>query len=199
MRRIHGRVSWEEWLAANALTPEQRAKRPTEYTRRWRAKHPDYNREYMARWYAAHPGYQSAAGKRRRRKARRARRQAEYYRRWRLEHPDYHAKWRGERVEEERERIKRWRADNPDKVREQKRRWRKRRPRPEPVELPVLYADLRHGQVISLWRDELAMDLEQERVLAELEGRDPEEAVRAYRAKEYAFERMTMPINEGLI
>lgn len=37
---------------------------------------------------------------------------------------------------------------------------------------------------MSFWEDELRMDLEQERVLAKLEGRDPDEAVRSYKLRE---------------
>ena len=48
----------------------------------------------------------------------------------------------------------------------------------------MLFPHLQAGKALSFWEDELRLDLEQERVLAELEGRDPSEAVRAYRARE---------------
>jgi hypothetical protein len=47
-----------------------------------------------------------------------------------------------------------------------------------------LYPELRSGTRLSFWEDELRMDLAQERALAEMEGRDPDEAVRAYRSRE---------------
>ena len=66
------------------------------------------------------------------------------------------------------------------------------RPNIEP--LPVLYPELNHGTSIAFWHDELRMDLAQERILAELEGRDPDEAVRAYTARENAWDHMTNPL-----
>lgn len=50
--------------------------------------------------------------------------------------------------------------------------------------LPALYPELNHGKAVAFWEDELRMDLAQERALAELEGNDPDEAVRRYHARE---------------
>jgi len=55
----------------------------------------------------------------------------------------------------------------------------------------VLYPELNHGTKIAFWEDELRMDLAQERILAELEGRDPDEAARAYEAREKGWNLMT--------
>jgi hypothetical protein len=53
-----------------------------------------------------------------------------------------------------------------------------------------------NGSVLSYWDDELRMDLRQQAALASLEGWDVEEAVRAYRAKETAWHRITVRIVE---
>jgi hypothetical protein len=50
--------------------------------------------------------------------------------------------------------------------------------------------------VLSYWDEELALDVRQEAAIASLEGRDVAEAVRAYRAKEYAWKRITVTIME---
>jgi hypothetical protein len=47
---------------------------------------------------------------------------------------------------------------------------------------------------VSFWTDELRMDLRQEAELARLEGRDPTEAVRAYRARERSWWHHTGPL-----
>jgi hypothetical protein len=47
---------------------------------------------------------------------------------------------------------------------------------------------------VSWWHTELAMDLEQERELARLEGRDPEDAVARYRARELRWFNLTVPL-----
>lgn len=57
-----------------------------------------------------------------------------------------------------------------------------------------MHPHLYHGQHVSWWSEELACDLEQERALAELEGRDPDAAVRAYRAREYGWSYATLPL-----
>ena len=50
------------------------------------------------------------------------------------------------------------------------------------------------GARLSFWNDELAMDLEQERALATLEGRDPDQAARAYRVRETLWASITAPL-----
>ena len=58
--------------------------------------------------------------------------------------------------------------------------------------LPQLHPELRHGQVLSFWEDELRLDLIQEAALARLEGRDPLEAMKVYRAREMRWHRITV-------
>ena len=43
------------------------------------------------------------------------------------------------------------------------------------------------GVRVAFWDDELDADLRQEAALAELEGRDPDEAVKAYAARERSW------------
>lgn len=78
---------------------------------------------------------------------------------------------------------------------EQRRRDRGRRraaPRFEP--LAPLMPGLLHGGSLSFWEDELRLDCAQEASLAALEGRDPAEAVKAYRQRELAWRRVTCPL-----
>lgn len=60
--------------------------------------------------------------------------------------------------------------------------------------LPPLYPLLQRGARMSFWNDELAKDLAQERHLALLEGRDPEVAVAAYRARETNWAAHIVPL-----
>lgn len=53
--------------------------------------------------------------------------------------------------------------------------------------LPELFPDLVRGARLVFPEEDLARDLRQEAELARLEGRDPEEAVRAYRSRELAW------------
>lgn len=62
--------------------------------------------------------------------------------------------------------------------------------------LPQLYEELRHGRSLSFWEDELKMDLAQERQLAILEGRDPDAAVKAYKARELNWRGHVAPLIE---
>jgi hypothetical protein len=50
------------------------------------------------------------------------------------------------------------------------------------------------GVRVAFWTDELAADLRQEAALAELEGRDPTEAVRAYAARERSWWHHIAPL-----
>lgn len=63
---------------------------------------------------------------------------------------------------------------------------------PEPM--PLLMPELQHGVAIAFWEDELRLDLAQEGRLAELEGRDPTQAVAAYRARERDWLHHTAPL-----
>jgi hypothetical protein len=62
--------------------------------------------------------------------------------------------------------------------------------------MPILRPETQHGTRVSFWEDELRLDLEQERVLAALEGQDPDSAVTRYRSREYAWKRITCPAME---
>lgn len=57
-----------------------------------------------------------------------------------------------------------------------------------------LVPDPRRGTHLAWWLEELAADLRSEAALAILEGRDPVEAVRRYRAREHTWARLTAPI-----
>jgi hypothetical protein len=65
--------------------------------------------------------------------------------------------------------------------------------------LPVLFPKLVRGVALSFWEDELRMDLHQERILAALEGRDPDAAAKLYRAREVAWHRWTGPLLEAVV
>jgi hypothetical protein len=100
-----------------------------------------------------------------------------YFRNWRAAHPAYRA--RETAAKRERRRL----FGRGDRSVEYARRNASRQHAPaEP--LPALFPDLVRGNRIAFWEEELAADLRQEAALAVLEGRDPEEAVRAYRARE---------------
>lgn len=116
----------------------------------------------------------------------------------------YLAEWRRKHAAGERDRCLRWKAAHPDKVRAQQVAWNEaRRERraleaalpepalPEPASGHALFdAAARlvrfvgRGRSVSFWEEELEYDLRAEAVLAMLEGRDPAEAVRAYRGRE---------------
>jgi hypothetical protein len=100
----------------------------------------------------------------------------DYFKKYRASHPDYAARDRAQR------RARKTRSPRGDRSAEYARRNAKRGTTSEP--LPMLYPHLQVGKTIAFWEDELRLDLEQERVLAELEGRDPVQAVHSYRARE---------------
>jgi hypothetical protein len=56
--------------------------------------------------------------------------------------------------------------------------------------------ELQHGTSVAFWEDELRLDLYQERQLAILEGRDPDAAAAAYRARETNWRGHTAPLLE---
>lgn len=62
----------------------------------------------------------------------------------------------------------------------------------EPIGL--LMPHLQHGKVYSFWEDELRLDLAQEAALAIVEGRDPIEAMNAYRLRELYWRAITCPL-----
>jgi hypothetical protein len=91
---------------------------------------------------------------------------------------------------------RRWRRDHPTYFVDRRERLggsRRRSARPRPIaEVEPLFPQLRHGAKVAFWDEELAMDLEQERALALLEGRDPDEAVKQYRVRETSWRRLTV-------
>lgn len=107
---------------------------------------------------------------------------AEYWREYRKKHREKLNAQQAERRKNDEELRKRRHAA------ETERRRRRREGEDDSWEIPQLYEYLRSGRYYSFWEDELKMDLEQERALAKLEGKDQEEAVRKYRSKEY-FQR----------
>jgi hypothetical protein len=100
----------------------------------------------------------------------------------------YRAKNRAKIRERERERHRRQRAARGRGDRSAE--YAKRPSRAIPKITP-LYPELQRGGVLSFRDDELRMDLAQERALAEFEGRDPDEAVRMYQAREAAWWAVT--------
>lgn len=109
-----------------------------------------------------------------------------YWRAWRAAHPEYR------RREVERSRRRKLELGRGDRRAEYARR--RSRAAADATPLAPLYPDLVRGAVVSFVRDELRMDLAQERALAELEGRDPDQAVAKYRGREHAWIRMTIPL-----
>ena len=105
---------------------------------------------------------------------------AAYYRAWRAAHPEYRKRASKRRQERKRE------TGRGDRSKEYARRREQRVP-VDMSPLPLLYPELQHGKALSFWEDELRIDVEQERALARLEGRDPDEAAKAYRARESAW------------
>lgn len=112
---------------------------------------------------------------------------AAYYREWRAAHPEYAKR------QNELRNARRKRNGRGDRSKEYAQR---SRVRVDTTPLPPLYPELQHGKALSFWDDELRMDLAQERALAELEGRDPDEAVKVYAVREGSWHFRTMAIIE---
>lgn len=127
------------------------------------------------RWAAAHPERALEAKRRWRRRQRRARRRRAYGTRWRRLNPTYWTDRRGTTG-----RARRVAA-----------------PRPSREPLAPLFPHLQRGSSLAFWEDELRMDLEQERALAELEGRDPARAAAEYRAREKGWQIVTTPLTDA--
>lgn len=110
----------------------------------------------------------------------------DYWRRWRAAHPGYRA----------RERARgQGRDHHPDDrtkeyAQQQARRLAERIIHPEIV---ALFPDLVRGVSVSFWEEELAKDLRQEALLAELEGNDPAKAVDEYRRRERRWWNLARP------
>lgn len=118
---------------------------------------------------------------------------AEYWR-------DYRRRHAAELREYNRQRRKLPRVRAQRHAFEAQRRMRLRAARASlPVPIPMLYPHLQRGGALSFWEDELRIDLAQERHLAILEGRDPDDAVRRYRAREMGWRAVTYPLPEGQV
>ncbi len=107
----------------------------------------------------------------------------DYWRKWRAAHPIYR----------ERERLRAKGRERGDRAAEYAKR-----PSRAIEPLRPLMEHLQHGTALSFWEDELRLDLSQERALAVLEGRDPDAAARAYRAREMGWRQHTVPLVEGV-
>lgn len=122
--------------------------------------------------------------------------------------PAYHRAWRMAHRDAERARKARYRATEAGR-RSRAREYARRRSRAAPP-LPALHTG--HPLLEAAcalvpapapgarlaWREELlAQDLRSEAVLAQLEGRDPVAAVRAYRAREGAWAALAVPLRAG--
>jgi hypothetical protein len=153
-------------------------------------------REREARYRARHP-------ERRRRQVREA------HRRLRTHCPDYFRVWRDAHPTGERARRLRWRIANPDRLLAQRRRRLARR-RAEIVSVPASHAHhplferawdvlraigIRRDDHLVAIRDTRWEDACSEAVLALIEGRDPEAAVRALLSTERAFAARHLPLD----
>lgn len=99
-----------------------------------------------------------------------------YWRKWRAAHPAYR--------DRERDRLRRRdRTDRGDRSAEYAKRNAARASRAA-APLGELFPDLVRGSSLLFVEEDLARDVRQERALAELEGRDPEHAEKAYRSRE---------------
>lgn len=121
--------------------------------------------------------------------------------------PEYHRAWRQAHRESERARKARYRATAAGRA-SRAREYARRASRAVSGALPPLHTghplleaarELVPGPPSSgtrlAWHHEvLTEDLRSEAVLAQLEGRDPAEAVRSYRAREAAWARRTGPL-----
>jgi hypothetical protein len=107
----------------------------------------------------------------------------DYWKKYRAAHPSYRKK--------EAERRKQRKAAMTAEERQKDRGIRKSRAIPE---VPLLMPHLLRGGSISFWEDELRLDLEQERQLALLENRNPDQALKEYRSREYTWKRLTASI-----
>lgn len=119
---------------------------------------------------------------------------AAYYRAWRAAHPEYRA--RQNRLRAERRRLN----GRGDRTAE----YRRRRSRALPSIPPLhdghhLFDEARRvvgprRTTLVALHDPLHDDLLSEATLALIEGRDPREAIRSFRAREKAFGRITCPL-----
>lgn len=103
----------------------------------------------------------------------------DYWKKYRAAHPEYRQR---EIARVRRHKQTHGRGDRHAEYARYYARTVVQKPTHEP--LPVLFPGLVRGTSVSFWEDELRMDLEQERALALLEGRDPDAAIVAYRKRE---------------
>lgn len=112
---------------------------------------------------------------------------SEYWRNYRASHPAYRAR----ELERTKKRGHPERAVPGSRSAEYAKRLESKVVPVVPL-LPDLFPDLVRGGAIIFWNEELNRDLRQEAALAELEGRDPGEAVASYRAREYSWFKETV-------
>jgi hypothetical protein len=122
---------------------------------------------------------------------------AAYHRAWRAAHPEYRA--RQNRLRNERRR-QHGRGDRSAEY--SRRRSRATPPIPGLHVGHDLFERARHivgprQSSLTALHDPLYDDLLSEATLALIEGRDPRDAIRAYRARERAFGRVTCPLFEA--
>jgi len=109
----------------------------------------------------------------------------DYFKKYRASHPEYAARDRARRN------LRRYAHGPRDRSAEYARRNALRNHAPaEPLQ--QLYPDLNHGTSVAFWEDELRMDIEQEKILAVLEGKDPEKAAKTYATRELAWHWRTV-------
>lgn len=120
-----------------------------------------------------------------------------YVRQWHRDHPDYKRAWVKAHRQQERERAKRWREHNQDLVKAQRLRYNELHPH-QPIqreELPEKFighpffetarficGPKPYFDSCRLWEETMA-----ETVLALVEGRDPNEAARRTRSREWRW------------
>jgi len=107
-----------------------------------------------------------------------------YWQKYRATHPEYVA------------RQKLLRAQRRKKTSRNRASEYANRPSRAIQKLRPLFEDLLQGTALSFWRDELRMDLRQEKALAELEGKDVTKALRAYQRRETEWHRVTTHLFE---
>lgn len=122
---------------------------------------------------------------------------AAYYRAWRAAHPEYRA--RQNRLRAERRR----RQGRGDRSAEYARRRSRAIPPIPPLHVGHELFDRARRIIgprlsaLTTLHDPLYDDLLSEATLAMIEGRDPQEAVRAFAAQERAYGRITLPLFES--
>jgi hypothetical protein len=116
---------------------------------------------------------------------------AEYWREYRRKNKERLREYNRERRKQPKVKAQR--------VQQEIRRRARRRGELDTSPLPSLHPHLKPpspGKEYIFWSEDLMHDLEQERELARLEGRDPDEAARRYRNRELLYHRETTRLFE---